>query len=112
VAAGNQRHGLSQSRPVVDAVGRDRLASADPPRGLESLLKAKAWLWSMISTGIVLLVLAYAGFLFHADIWKIGLVLVAWFIYPTIRIEAARIPRLIKLVVLASVIKTHLQEGP
>ena len=26
------------------------------PRGLESLLKAKAWLWSLISTGLVMLV--------------------------------------------------------
>ena len=51
------------------------------PRGLESLLKAKAWLWSMISTGIVTLVLAYAAFMFHADIWKIALVLVAWFFF-------------------------------
>ena len=51
------------------------------PRGLESLLKAKAWLWSLISTGIVTLVLAYAAFMFHGDIWKIALVLVGWFFF-------------------------------
>jgi membrane protease YdiL (CAAX protease family) len=51
------------------------------PRGLESLLKAKAWLWSMISTAIVGLVLFYAGFLFPADIWKILLVGVGWFFF-------------------------------
>ncbi len=48
------------------------------PRGLESLLKAKAWLWSMISTGMVGLVLGYAAFLFPADIWKIVLVGIGW----------------------------------
>lgn len=51
------------------------------PRGLESLLKAKAWLWSLISTGIVTLVLAYAAFMFHADTWKIALVLIGWFFF-------------------------------
>ena len=51
------------------------------PRGLESLLKAKAWLWSLISSGIVGLVLAYAIFLFPADTWKIALVGVGWFIF-------------------------------
>src|SRR5580704_15602401 len=35
----------------------------------------------MISTGVVALVLAYAAFLFHADIWKIALVLVGWFFF-------------------------------
>jgi membrane protease YdiL (CAAX protease family) len=51
------------------------------PRGLESLLKAKAWLWAMISTGIVTLVMAYAAILFPADIWKIVLVLIGWFLF-------------------------------
>ncbi len=51
------------------------------PRGLESLLKAKAWLWSLISSGMVLLVLGYAAFLFPGDIWKIGLVAVGWFLF-------------------------------
>jgi membrane protease YdiL (CAAX protease family) len=51
------------------------------PRGLESLLKAKAWLWSLISTGLVTLVLAYAAFMFHADIWKIAVVLIGWYFF-------------------------------
>jgi len=51
------------------------------PRGLEGLLKAKAWLWAMISTGIVLLVMSYAAILFPADLWKIALVLVGWFLF-------------------------------
>jgi membrane protease YdiL (CAAX protease family) len=51
------------------------------PRGLESLLKAKAWLWSLISTGIVTLVLCYAAFLYPADLWKIALVGVGWFFF-------------------------------
>ena len=51
------------------------------PRGLESLLKAKAWLWSLISSGIVALVLAYAVFLFPASIWQILLVGIGWFIF-------------------------------
>ena len=45
------------------------------------LLKAKAWLWAMISTGIVLLVMGYAAILFPADFWKIALVLVGWFLF-------------------------------
>lgn len=51
------------------------------PRGLEGLLKAKAWLWAMISTGIVMLVMVYAAILFPADLWKIGLVLVGWLLF-------------------------------
>ncbi|MCU1303466.1 MAG: family intrarane metalloprotease [Candidatus Sulfotelmatobacter sp.] len=51
------------------------------PRGLESLLKAKAWLWSMISSVMVLLVLSYTAFLFPGSIWKIALVGVGWFIF-------------------------------
>jgi membrane protease YdiL (CAAX protease family) len=51
------------------------------PRGMESLLKAKAWLWSLISTGIVALVLCYAAFLFPANIWQILLIGVGWFIF-------------------------------
>jgi hypothetical protein len=37
------------------------------PRGLESLLKVKAWLWSLISSVLVALVLCYAAFLFPGD---------------------------------------------
>lgn len=51
------------------------------PRGLESLLKAKAWLWSLISTGIVALVLLYSAFLFPSDAWKILLVGIGWFFF-------------------------------
>ena len=51
------------------------------PRGLESLLKAKAWLWSMISSGMVALVLGYAVYVFPANIWKIALVGIGWFIF-------------------------------
>lgn len=51
------------------------------PRGLESLLKAKAWLWSLISSGLVAIVLGYAALSFRADIWKIALVGVGWFVF-------------------------------
>jgi len=51
------------------------------PRGLESLLKAKAWLWSMISSGIVAVVLCYAIFLFRANTLNIALVGVGWFFF-------------------------------
>jgi membrane protease YdiL (CAAX protease family) len=51
------------------------------PRGLESLLKAKAWLWSLISTGLVGLVLCYTAFLFPTEIWKIALVGVGSFFF-------------------------------
>jgi membrane protease YdiL (CAAX protease family) len=51
------------------------------PRGLESLLKAKAWLWSLISSALVAIVLCYAAFHFPAEIWKIVLVGIGWFIF-------------------------------
>ena len=51
------------------------------PRGLESLLKAKAWLWSLISSAMVALVLCYAAYLFPASIWKIALVGIGWFVF-------------------------------
>jgi membrane protease YdiL (CAAX protease family) len=51
------------------------------PRGLESLLKAKAWLWSLISSCLVGLVFAYAIFLFPANTWKIVLVGIGWFFF-------------------------------
>jgi len=51
------------------------------PRGLESLLKAKAWLWSMISTGLVTVILIYAAWRFPADTWKVALVGVGWFLF-------------------------------
>jgi len=48
------------------------------PRGLESLLKAKAWLWSMLSNGLVATVLTYAVVMFPHEWWKVVLVAVAW----------------------------------
>jgi membrane protease YdiL (CAAX protease family) len=51
------------------------------PRGLESLLKAKAWLWSMISTALVALILIYAASQFHSDLWKIALVGIGWYFF-------------------------------
>jgi membrane protease YdiL (CAAX protease family) len=51
------------------------------PRGLESLLKAKAWLWSLISTGVVSLVLGFAVWMYPREFWKIALVGVAWFVF-------------------------------
>jgi Type II CAAX prenyl endopeptidase Rce1-like len=51
------------------------------PRGLESLLKAKAWLWSLISSSMVALVLCYAAFQFPANIWQITLVGIGWFFF-------------------------------
>jgi membrane protease YdiL (CAAX protease family) len=51
------------------------------PRGLESLLKAKAWLWSLISSCMVAMVLCYAAYLYPANIWKIGMVGLGWFFF-------------------------------
>jgi hypothetical protein len=51
------------------------------PRGLENLLKAKAWLWSLLSSGLVAIVLCYAAFAFPSDIWRIALVGVGWFFF-------------------------------
>jgi hypothetical protein len=51
------------------------------PRGLENLLKAKAWLWSMISSGLVAIILGYAVFLFPHSAWRIALVGVGWFFF-------------------------------
>jgi len=51
------------------------------PRGLENLLKAKAWLWSLIATGIVGLVFCYSVYLFPASWWKIALAGIGWFFF-------------------------------
>lgn len=67
-------------------LGPKSLASEGPalwiastwPRGLESLLKAKARLWSLIATVIVFVVLLYAAALFPNDAWKILLVGMGW----------------------------------
>jgi membrane protease YdiL (CAAX protease family) len=51
------------------------------PQGLEKLLKAKAWLWTMISCAIVAPVLIYAAVLFPASTWKVALVAIAWVLF-------------------------------
>jgi membrane protease YdiL (CAAX protease family) len=51
------------------------------PRGLESLLKAKAWLWSLLASGIVALILLFAANLFPADAWKILLLFIGWYFF-------------------------------
>jgi membrane protease YdiL (CAAX protease family) len=51
------------------------------PRGLESLLKAKAWLWSLVSGAFVAIVLCYAAFLFPANLWQIAVVGLGWFVF-------------------------------
>jgi membrane protease YdiL (CAAX protease family) len=51
------------------------------PQGLEALLRAKAWLWTMLACAIVMPVLIYAAFLFPASIWKIALAGMAWFLF-------------------------------
>lgn len=51
------------------------------PRGMEELLKAKAWLWAKISSGLVVLVLGYAAWMFPRAIWKIALVGAGWYFF-------------------------------
>ncbi len=51
------------------------------PQGLEDLLRAKAWLWSMLSSVIVGLILCYAVFLFPESALQIALVGVGWFLF-------------------------------
>jgi membrane protease YdiL (CAAX protease family) len=51
------------------------------PKGLESLLRAKALLWSLIATALVAPVLVYAAIQFPGSAWKVGLVSVAWFLF-------------------------------
>lgn len=51
------------------------------PRGLESLLKAKARLWTLVSSGIVGLVLCYAAWQFPADIASVALVGCGWVLF-------------------------------
>ncbi len=51
------------------------------PRGLESLLRAKARLWSLIATAVVALILVYAMLRFPLDAWKIVLVGLGWFAF-------------------------------
>jgi membrane protease YdiL (CAAX protease family) len=51
------------------------------PRGLESILKAKAWLWSLIASGLVGAVLLATCWIFPSDAWKIALAGVGWFFF-------------------------------
>jgi membrane protease YdiL (CAAX protease family) len=51
------------------------------PHGLENLLKAKAWLWSLIATAIVAPVLFYAAALYPASAWKVALVGLGWALF-------------------------------
>ncbi len=51
------------------------------PRGLENLLKAKARLWTLVSSGIVGLVLCYAAYHFPADIVSVVLVGGGWVMF-------------------------------
>lgn len=51
------------------------------PRGLENVLKAKAWLWSMIASGLVLAVLLAGCWFFPQDAWKIALVAIGWYFF-------------------------------
>ena len=51
------------------------------PRGLEDLLKAKARLWWIISNVIVGSMLVAGLFMFPADVWRIGLVAVGWYLF-------------------------------
>jgi CAAX prenyl protease-like protein len=48
------------------------------PRGLEGILKSKARLWSLIATGMVALILAYAVFRYPQDAWKVLLTGIGW----------------------------------
>jgi membrane protease YdiL (CAAX protease family) len=48
------------------------------PRGLEELMKAKARLWFLIATTMVMLVLAYTTMRFPDDAWKVLLVAIGW----------------------------------
>ncbi len=59
------------------------------PRGLESLLKAKAWLWSMISSVIVGLIMLYAVYVFPQSLWKIILVGIGWYLFSRSMAEKA-----------------------
>jgi membrane protease YdiL (CAAX protease family) len=51
------------------------------PRGLESLLKAKAKLWADIATAIVSVILLYAAFHFPSDIARILALGLAWYVF-------------------------------
>jgi hypothetical protein len=70
----------------LSIVGPKSLASEGPalwialtwPRGLESLLRAKARFCFLLASGVVTLVLGYAAFCFPRDAWKVVLVGLGW----------------------------------
>ncbi|WP_421839387.1 CPBP family intramembrane glutamic endopeptidase [Novosphingobium sp.] len=59
------------------------------PQGIESVLKAKAWLWSLIATLLVAVVLLLGCALFPQDWWKIALVGVGWYLFARSMAEKA-----------------------
>jgi len=59
------------------------------PRGLESLLRAKARLWTLVSSGIVGLILCYTAYQFPADIGSVALVGVGWVLFARSMAEKA-----------------------
>ncbi len=59
------------------------------PRGLESLLKAKAWLWTVLSSFIVAIVLVYAAWQYPDAIWQIALVGAGWVLFARSMAEKA-----------------------
>jgi membrane protease YdiL (CAAX protease family) len=59
------------------------------PLGLERLLKAKAWLWTGISSAVVVAVLLYVAYRFPADGWKVALVGLGWFVFSISMAEKA-----------------------
>jgi hypothetical protein len=59
------------------------------PRGLESILKAKAWLWSMIASGLVIIALLAACWFFPYEYWKIALVAAGWICFSRSMAEKA-----------------------
>lgn len=59
------------------------------PQGMESMLKAKAWLWSLIATLLVAVVLLIGCALFPQDAWKIALVGIGWYLFARSMAEKA-----------------------
>ena len=59
------------------------------PKGLEDLLKAKARIWSLVSTGIVSFFLICAAFVYPEDTWKIALAGIAWWLFSKSMAEKA-----------------------
>ena len=74
---------------VLTVLGPRSLLSEGPalwialtwPRGLESLLKAKARLWVLMSSVLVAPVLLYAAWLYPGNWWKTALVGLGWFLF-------------------------------